>query len=122
MRGSRGLSWGDVDVRDVAGLMRDATEILDFTEPVAVLMLGLLGHVHDTDEARALVGQILARVPSGSYLVISDAVLTEERRKTEESIAGTGGVHYHAREPADIASFFDGLEWVEPGFASVSLR
>jgi O-methyltransferase involved in polyketide biosynthesis len=109
------------DIRDVAGLMRGATEILDFTEPVAVLMLGLLGHVHDTDEARALVGQILARVPSGSYLAISDAILTEERRRAEETYARTGGVHYHAREPADIASFFDGLEWVEPGFTSVSL-
>jgi hypothetical protein len=109
------------DIRDVADLMSGAAEILDFTQPVAVLMLGVLGHVHDTDEARSLVTQILARVPSGSYVAISDAILTEERRKAEETYANTDGVHYHAREPADIASFFDGLEWVEPGFASVSL-
>jgi hypothetical protein len=109
------------DIRDVAGLMSGAAEILDFTEPVAVLMLGVLGHVHDTDEARSLVTQILARVPSGSYVAISDAILTEERRKAEQTYADTDGVHYHAREPADIASLFNGLEWVEPGFASVSL-
>jgi O-methyltransferase involved in polyketide biosynthesis len=111
----------DADIRDVTGLMAQAAEILDFTEPVAVLMLGVLGHVHDTDEARSLVTQIVARVPSASYVAISDATLTEERRKAEERIAGTGGVHYHARQPGDIASFFDGLEWVEPGFVSVSL-
>ncbi len=109
------------DIRDVADLMRGATEILDFTEPVAVLMLGVLGHVHDTDEARSLVTQILARVPSGSYVAISDAILSEERRKAEQTYADTDGVHYHARQPAEIASFFDGLEWVEPGFTSVSL-
>jgi hypothetical protein len=109
------------DIRDVAGLMSGAAELLDFTDPVAVLMLGVLGHVHDTDEARSLVTQILARVPSGSYVAISDAIMSAERRKAEETYAETDGVHYHAREPADIASFFDGLEWVEPGFASVSL-
>ena len=109
------------DIRDVTTLMRGAAEILDFTKPVAVLMLGVLGHIHDTDEARALVTQIHNGVPSGSYIVISDAILTDERRKAEETYAETDGVHYHARQPADIASFFDGLEWVEPGFSSVSL-
>jgi hypothetical protein len=109
------------DIRDVADLMRGATEILDFTEPIAVLMLGVLGHVHDADKARSLVTQVLARVPSGSYVAISDAILTERRRKAEETYADTDGVHYYARDPADIASFFDGLEWVEPGFTSVSM-
>jgi O-methyltransferase involved in polyketide biosynthesis len=109
------------DIRDIDGLITRAADILDLSEPVAVLMLGVLGHVHDTDEARSLVAQIRARVPSGSYIAISDAVLSEERRKAEESIADSGGEHYHAREAADIASFFDGLEWVEPGFVSVSL-
>jgi hypothetical protein len=109
------------DVRDVTDLMGRAAEILDFSEPVAVLMLGVLGHVHDVDEARSLVGQILARVPSGSYVTICDAILTEARQKAEDTYAETDGVHYHARRPAEIESFFDGLEWVEPGFTSVSL-
>jgi hypothetical protein len=109
------------DIRDVAGLMSGAEEILDFTKPVAVLMLGVLGHIHDIDEARSLVAQILARVPSGSYVAISDATLSEGRRKAEQTYAETDGVHYHAREQAEVASFFDGLEWVEPGFSSVSL-
>jgi hypothetical protein len=109
------------DIRDVAGLMRSAEEILDFTKPVAVLMLGVLGHIHDIDEARSLVAEILARVPSGSYVAISDATLSEGRRKAEQTYADTDGVHYHAREQAEVASFFDGLEWVEPGFSSVSL-
>ncbi|MHA6616451.1 SAM-dependent methyltransferase [Pseudonocardia sp. DLS-67] len=109
------------DIRDVERLMGGAAEILDFREPVAVLMLGVLGHVHDTDQARSLVTQILTRVPPGSYVVICDAILTEARRKAEQTYAETDGVHYHARDPEAIASFFDGLEWVEPGFTSVSL-
>jgi hypothetical protein len=108
------------DIRDVANLMSGAAEILDFTEPVAVLILGVLGHIHDTDEARSLVTQICARLPSGSYLAISDGTMNEQRRKLEGERGGGSAMRYRAREPEEIASFFDGLEWVEPGFTSVS--
>jgi O-methyltransferase involved in polyketide biosynthesis len=111
----------DADIRDVAGLMTQAAEILDFAEPVAVLILGVLGHIADTDEARSLVTQICARMPSGSYLAISDGTSNEERRKLEGDRGGGSAKRYHAREPEEIASFFNGLEWVEPGFVSVSL-
>jgi hypothetical protein len=110
------------DVRDVDDLLRDAAEILDFGEPVAVLMFGLLGHIMDTTEARTLVRQVLAPLPSGSYLAIDDGTPTEQTRKAEEEqIKKTGDIPYRNREPEEIASFFDGLEWVEPGFVSVSL-
>jgi hypothetical protein len=109
------------DIRDVDGLMQGATEILDFTQPIAVLMLGVLGHIHDLDEARSLVAQLVDRVPSGSYVAISDATLSEGRRRAEQTYAERDGVHYHAREREEVASFFHGLEWVEPGFSSVSL-
>jgi hypothetical protein len=109
------------DIRDVDSLTTRATEILDFTEPVAVLILGVLGHIHDTDEARSLVTQIRARMPSGSYLAISDGTLDKERRKLERERAGDSAMRYRAREPVEIASFSDGLEWVEPGFCPVSL-
>ncbi len=108
------------DIRDVDGLMAHAAEILDFTQPIAVLMLGVLGHIHDADEAKALVKLIMSRVPSGSYVAMSDAIMTEERRKAEETYANTDGVHYHARDPEVLVTFLDGLEWVEPGFTSVS--
>jgi hypothetical protein len=110
------------DVLDVDVLLRGAEQTLDFTEPVAVLMFGLLGHVVDTDEARTLVRQIFAPMPSGSYLAISDGTLTEQSRKAEEEqVKKTGDIPYRNRPPEQIASFFDGLDWVEPGFVSVSL-
>jgi hypothetical protein len=109
------------DIRDIDSLMTRAAEILDFTEPVAVLILGVLGHIHDTDEARSLITQIRARIPSGSYLAISDGTLDDERRKLERERAGDSAMRYRAREPEEIAAFSDGLEWVEPGFCSVSL-
>jgi hypothetical protein len=111
----------DADIRDVDSLVTRAAEILDFTEPVAVLILGVLGHIHDIEEARSLITQIRSQMPSGSYLVISDGTSNEERRKLDGERGGGSVMRYHAREPEEIASFFDGLEWVEPGFVSVSL-
>jgi hypothetical protein len=111
----------DADIRDVATLTRGAAEILDFTEPVAVFILGVLGHIADDDEARTLVRRILAELPSGSYLAICDGTPTEEKRIVQMEYAQAGGVPYQAREPEVIATFFDGLEWVEPGLVSVSL-
>ena len=110
------------DVRDADDILRGAAEILDFTEPIAVLMFGLLGHITNTTEARALVEQFMAPMPSGSYLAIADGTPTEQSRKAEEEqIKKTGAIPYRNREPEKIASFFEGLEWVEPGFVSVSL-
>jgi O-methyltransferase involved in polyketide biosynthesis len=111
----------DADIRDVDRVVEGASQILDLTQPVAVLMLGVLGHLASVDEARALVTQTLGHVPSGSYLAICDGTATEAKLKAQEQYAETGGMIYRNRRPEEIASFFDGLEWVEPGFVSVPL-
>jgi O-methyltransferase involved in polyketide biosynthesis len=109
------------DMHDADGLIEAAAEAADFTEPVAILFMGVLGHMSDLDEARALVRTLLARVPSGSYLAIADGTPVEAMQKAHEQYAKTGAVPYLTRQPEEIASFFDGLEWVEPGFVSITL-
>jgi hypothetical protein len=109
----------EADIRDVDRIFRGAQRVLDLEQPVAVLILGVLGHIADTAEARALVADIMSRVPSGSYLAICDGTVTEEKLKAQQEFSKTGGAIYVNREPDEIASFFAGLEWVEPGFVSV---
>lgn len=112
------------DMHDAAALIDGAAEILDLSRPVAVYFMGVLGHVADTAEARTLVRNLMDRMPSGSYLTICDS--THPPRDTtfqqaQEDYADTGAVPYWNRHVEEIASFFDGLEWVEPGFVSVPL-
>jgi hypothetical protein len=112
------------DMHDSAALIEGAAEILDFDQPVAVFFMGVLGHIHDLDEAKTLVNGLMDRVAPGSYLTICDSthpVESEAFKKAQEEYADTGAVAYWNRHQAEIESLFDGLEWVEPGFVSVPL-
>lgn len=106
----------DVDLYEPGRIVQAASETLDFDQPIAIMLLGILAHVEDYDEARSIVSQLLDAVPSGSYLTISDGTNTSEavvesHRQYNEHAA----VPYHLRSPEQIAGYFDGLEFVEPG-------
>ncbi|HZC99800.1 MAG TPA: SAM-dependent methyltransferase, partial [Actinomycetes bacterium] len=111
----------DADLREPDKIVQAAAEILDFTQPVALMLMGILGHVGDYDEACSIVKRLLDPLPSGSYLALNDgtnivnkAVVDEAQRLYNES----GAVPYHPRRPEQIAGFFEGLELVEPGVVS----
>jgi hypothetical protein len=111
----------DADMNEPETVLRGAAEVLDLTRPVAVLFLGVLGHVADHTHARDLVQALLAAVPSGSYLVLCDGVPNEVATAAHDNYADTGAVPYNLRPPEEIRPFFDGLEFVEPGFGPVPL-
>ncbi len=111
----------DADLREPAKIVEAAARTLDFTQPVALMLLGILGHTGDYDEARSIVRRLLAALPPGSYLALNDgtnvinkAVVEEAQRRYNES----GAVPYHPRSPEQIAGFFEGLELLEPGVVS----
>lgn len=115
----------DADMNEAADLVQRASEILDFDEPVAVFFIGVLGHVADLAAAKEVVGRLMDRVPSGSYLALCDGTLPRDpdlRRGVElaqQEYADSGAVPYLARPEEQVAEFFAGLELVEPGFVSV---
>jgi O-methyltransferase involved in polyketide biosynthesis len=113
----------DADILDPAGLLRSVGEHLDLHRPVAVLLMGVLGHVADLDEARDLVRYVMDRTAPGSYLALADGthvVAGEAVRKAGAQYADSGAVPYATREPHEIESFFEGLDFVEPGFVTVT--
>jgi S-adenosyl methyltransferase len=110
----------DADVREPAKILAGAAGTLDFTKPVAIMMLGILGQIADSDDPQAIVEQLLDAVPSGSYLALGDSVNTSETlneaiRNYNENMA----YPYHLRSPEQITGFFSGLEMVEPGLVPV---
>ncbi len=110
----------DADLRDPDKILEAAAATLDFTRPVALMLMGILGHVADYDEARSIVRQLLDPLPSGSYLALNDGtnVISKAFEQAQEGYNQSGAVPYVLRSPKQIAGFFEGLEMVEPGLVS----
>jgi hypothetical protein len=111
----------DADMHDVDLVLREAARTLDFSKPVAVLFMGVLGHIENDAEAQGIVKKVLDATPSGSYLAMYDGTdrtpeVVESARVWNESAA----LKYHLRSEERMRVFFDGLELVEPGFVSVT--
>jgi hypothetical protein len=109
------------DLRDPDKIVAEAAETLDFTKPIALILSGVLGHIVDIDEARSIVRSLMGALPSGSYLSLNDGTSViggEQHEQATEDYNESGALPYIQRTPEEIASFFDGLELVEPGVVS----
>jgi O-methyltransferase involved in polyketide biosynthesis len=111
------------DMRDPAGILAAAAQQLDFRQPIALILNGVLGHIPRLDEARAIARQLVDGLPSGSYLSLSDGTSAYAGRPAEEAQEGyndSGAIPYVLRTPDEMAGFFEGLIMVEPGLVSCS--
>ncbi|WP_342768740.1 SAM-dependent methyltransferase [Allorhizocola rhizosphaerae] len=108
----------DSDVRDPEKILTEAARTLDFSKPVAVMMLGILGNVFDTAEAQAIVQRLMAAVPSGSFLAINDGTDVSQAGVEAAELRADAGDPYCLRSPALLTRFFDGLELLPPGVVS----
>jgi hypothetical protein len=114
----------EADLRDTATILQQATRTLDFSQPVALILLGIMEHIADDEEAYAIVKQLLDALPSGSYLMLSDATTDINSEAMRESIRlwnENATPPITPRSHQQIARFFEGLELLEPGIVSVSL-
>jgi len=114
----------DADLHEPEQILTAAAKTLDFNQPVALILSGILGHVPDTGEARSIVSRLMGGLVSGSYLSINDGtkvVAGEALEEAQDGYNDTGAVPYTLRTPDEIASFFAGLDLVEPGVVSCPL-
>jgi hypothetical protein len=115
-------SYIDADLRDPDTILRQAADTLDFTQPVAVMLIAVLHVIDDADHPYQIVRDLMAAVPPGSYLAVSH--LTADISATAEAEAMTFFARALSermvenmvlRDRAGITRFFDGLELVDPG-------
>ncbi|WP_433380509.1 SAM-dependent methyltransferase [Actinoplanes sp. CA-142083] len=111
----------DADGRDSATVLARAAETLDFTQPVALIMSGILGHVTDDDVARRMVREYVAALAPGSYFIALDGSHSAEHGEAEKIWNEQANPPYLLRSHAEFSGFFDRLEMVEPGVTSAPL-
>ncbi|HEY1919094.1 MAG TPA: SAM-dependent methyltransferase [Streptosporangiaceae bacterium] len=112
-------SYVDADIRDTDRVLGEAAQILDLTQPTAVMLLAILHVIPDEDDPWQIVGRYLAAMPPGSFLVIShparDIHASQVSELTKRFNERLGGVKSRGRTHDEVARFFTGLDLVPPG-------
>jgi trans-aconitate methyltransferase len=108
----------DADIREPEKILDAAAGVLDFTQPVALVLMAVLQFVPDENSPHELVGRLLAALAPGSYLVVSHpasdiqaAAMAGMATRLNQLMAQ----RVRPRSKAEVTAFFDGLELVEPG-------
>jgi hypothetical protein len=108
----------DADVRDTAKVLEAAARTLDFSQPVGVIMIAVLHCLTDEDDPWAVVREVMAAVPSGSYLALTHPgsdFHPEATGAVQARLNQMMPVKITFRPREQVLGFFDGLELVDPG-------
>ncbi len=116
----------NADLRDPAAIISSPVvrETLDFSQPIALILLGVLHTIVDEDQPAAIMKTLLDALPPGSYLAASHVTaehwpqdLAEEGQSQYRAQSGPLRVR-DSDEFADLA--FSGLALLPPGVVLVS--
>lgn len=115
-------SYLDADLREPGKILAGAAELLDFGQPVAVLLIGILQLIPDADDPHAIVARLVEALPRGSWLAVYHPASDIDQERVGEAVrrvnarsAGTTTL----RNYNQVVRFFDGLQLIEPGLVQV---
>ncbi len=111
------------DLREPATILghRDTRALIDFDQPMAILLVAVLHFVGDEADPYGIVAQLRDAMAPGSYLIISHVTGDTQPHHARNAAS----VYRKTRNPAtlrtrsEIERFFEGFELVEPGLVFV---
>jgi hypothetical protein len=107
------------DLRDPGAVLGDPglRELIDFAEPVGLLMTAVMHFVGDTDDPWGVVARYMGELAPGSYLALSHLTLDSKPSRAVEGgaeVYNREAEHVALRSKTDILRFFEGLEIQQP--------
>jgi hypothetical protein len=112
----------DADLRDTGKILERAADTLDFGQPVALMLLGILQGIPDKEEPAAIIARLVDAVPPGSYLAITQIasdVAADEVADGVQVYNQAAAFPVAARTHAAASRFFAGTDLIEPGVVQV---
>jgi hypothetical protein len=112
------------DLRDPASILASPplTEVLDLSQPVAVLLIAVLQFIPDCHHPASIIATLLGALPPGSYLAATHP--TAEHNPgldVAQRVYADNGIPERNRDAGEFARLaFDGLELMPPGVVLVS--
>ncbi|MGP3951595.1 SAM-dependent methyltransferase [Streptomyces sp. 7N604] len=125
LTGTSNTSFALADVRKPESVLEHPgiRKVIDFDEPVALLLVAVLHFVRDEEEPGRIVATLAEALPAGSHLVLSHgtADFHPDGFPTAVQVYQTATATLNTRPYAQILPFFDGFELLEPGLVQVPL-
>jgi len=119
--GNTGFFLGDV--RDPESVLRHSTisRLIDFDQPVGLMLVAILHFVKDDEDPAGLVAAYRDALPAGSHLVLSHTTGdfhqldgdAGQARDVYKDRGATATLTLRSRD--EVLSFFDGFDLIEPG-------
>jgi SAM-dependent methyltransferase len=117
------VAYIQADLREPEAILGDpaVAETLDLTQPVGLVLIGIMHHLRDEDDPRRIVATLVDVLASGSYLVLSQTTpdFDPEAMRGLAAVSEQGGIPNVPRSFAETQRFFTGLELVEPGLVPI---
>jgi hypothetical protein len=109
------------DLRDPQAIVDhpDVRRVIDFDEPVALLLVAILHFLTDAEKPEQIVAALRDALPAGSFLVLSHATGDLFDRREAQAVYNNATATMNLRTHAEVERFFDGFELVEPGLTQV---
>lgn len=113
------------DLRDPLAILNDPAtrDVLDFTRPIALVLVAVLHFIPDEDRPGDLVATLLDALPPGSYLLASHSTGEHDRAGAASATRAyrDRGVALQLRDSDEFARLaFAGLDLIPPGVVPVS--
>jgi hypothetical protein len=106
------------ELREPEAIAAEASEMLDFSQPTAVLIFGVLHFFSDEDDPRGVVSRIMAPLAAGSYLALTHLARDVDGKDLTETFSRLNSVMAESvvlRSHDEVAGLFGELELIEPG-------
>ena len=116
------VDYLDADLRDTDTILEQASRTLDFSRPVAVMLIAVLHAIGDDDDPYQIVAKLMDAMPPGSYLALSHVASDIDPEQIARATARLNQLsrqHFTLRDHAQVLRFLDGLELLEPGVVRV---
>jgi hypothetical protein len=113
----------DADLRDPGTIVKDVAQILDFTQPTAVILVAILHFLADADDPQGIVAALASTLAPGSFVALSHLTADFAPEQVASGVAAYNALvpaGITARSHAEVNSLFGGMFLVAPGVVPVT--
>jgi hypothetical protein len=106
------------ELRQPAVILQAAAQTLDFSQPAAVILFGVLHFFSADDDPTAIAGELMTPLVPGSYLALSHLaadVAGDQMAETFQRLNAQMAESVALRTRDEVAGLFGELQMVEPG-------